>query len=850
MDTKVEHTQQQEPPELAHITTNIIPLSTVLRKFSEFSYAELSHVIQTQPNNDAKKKKLLELIVYLRQEYMRLYVLTKWSKISAKDFTKLIDILAWLRQQTDYFTNLIWAVKSINQSLLSAKLPNPDLITALEVLNNGRPTLPTHNLLESRITTKKILETLEDLNVVISMKFALVENLPDEFKDYSIKDGRISIFTKDYKFELSAIDENSPFFIINFKFINFDHDQNNDQGINIGNNPQVSKHLIKICNEILRADNFQELHRVLTNYTNTVKLYLIHTKLNELKNIKHVYHADKFQIVVNYWINSFVFKNSYIEIGLSKKTEKICYKWYKQGEFQELFEDVDHVEDFLKEIYYKHSQKSLKKIENLTVNKSVLQINELTGIFYFKNSTPTLNNFLKKLNLDDFNNINENLRSLRRDLKFNEASTILNITGWIQNDLIKLNLNDFKKISQSMLNGLDVDESSNNIHNGKNWKFFTRNEWPSNWCLMLFIDNKIKPFIGNVRSIMGQSSLISFTELNIEFFEYKTSKNLINYVSKKIMIHLITQELKNSEYKVVEESNLIIVKTDTFIKIPDCSDVTYLSFKIDDPIKKTMLIKVKSRLNKEIKIEDFPIGSNGVFELSETIEFKSVSILKNFIDKLEKLSKIIELINFLKLEKLNLVNVKLDELTFKYGDHLCTLKDDLKIQLPPNNPHNVYAASIQKFNEYIRTSSQNKADSVGKIFKYLQDSSELVTKLRKFSEIAENQFLSNYDLSKLSYQVVFKNPTFFSILYYKKNSSNRIAIELTVEIKLNDQNEFIYLFKISGDDQSKFKQDFAITGSFSSKEFSDVLPLNDSLLVGSKGLNNTLDYFHNKFLSL
>lgn len=811
--------RSQQPPEIPHITTNIIPLSDILRKFSEFSYAELSHIIQIQPTNEAKKKKLLELIVYLRQEYVRLYVLTKWSKISAQDFSKLIDLLAWLREQTNYFTNLIWATKSINQSLLSAKLPNPDIITALEVFTEGRPTLPSHNLIESKITPQKILQTLKDLNVILSMKFALVENIPDKFLNYEIKDGRIFIYTDDYEFQVSVIDDNSPFFMIDFKF-------------NFGDF-EPSRKLLRISNDALRIGGFNELNKILTNYTNTMKLYMIHLKLNGLKNIKHIYHADKFQIVIHYWINSYVFKNSYIEIGLNKDNN-IIYRWFKQAQFVETFQDIGFIDDFLNVIYYKHAVSILNQIDDITVNKSVLQINEKTGLFYFKNSTPLMNSFLKKLNTDDFKNINMNLKLLRMDHKYMEISTILSVTGWIQNDIIKLAPHEVNKLGQEKF--LNYQQKENTVFLSRNLKFYTRKEWPSNWFLVLLIDTKIKSFIGNVRSIAGQWTISSLNELNIETFDYRTSKGLIDYVSKKIILHLITNELGSAVYKIIKDDT-ILIQTDSFISIPDTSNTLYLNFKLE-PNKKNMMLKLKGKLNNSLSLEDFVIDKNGVFEVFETVEFKRFSILANIIAKLQKLSKVIGLINFLKLESLNLLNVKLDEIVFKYGSQICTLRDGFDIELPTTNPHNICLVSIKR---YLHKRG------IGKLFKYLQESNVLVEKLNELAN-QESTDKNDYDPSKLRYEVIPKNLNLFTVMYYNNYKPERQCLDLNIEMKIKNGK---YCYLITFDRDSEFKSEFTMKGELynSMKHKFKLVPLRNGIMCDESGIDQVLGYFHDKIMT-
>lgn len=806
-----------EPPELPHITTNIVPLSTILRKFAEFSFAELSHVLQVQPNDEQKKKRLLELSVHLRKEFVRLYVLTKWSKASAHDFIKFVDLLAWLREQSSYFTNLIWSTKSLNQSLLSAKLPNPDLITALEVFTTGRPTLPSHNFIESKISTKKVLQVLKDLNIVLSMKYALVDDLPEEFTRYEIKDGRIYVYTQDYEFQISALDEESPFFMLKFKLTFGEFEQ--------------GRNLIRVCNEALRNGGFPELKRILSNYTDTMKLYLIHQRLNNIKSVKHSYHPEKFQITVHYWTNSFVFKYSNVEIGISKQKNKIVYRWFRQGEFVQSFEEVEHIDMFLRDIYHKHAALILSQIEELAVNRSLLQINELTGLFYFKNSTPTLNLALKKLNIDDFKNINKNLRTIRSDFKFTEIATILSVTGWIQNDIIKLQPHDIQKLPNHLFKTDGVGILPKNI------KFYTRKEWPSNWFLILVIDTKIKSYIGNVLSTMGQWSLSNPAEMNVDSFDYKTSKQTIDYVSKKIMTHLITQELSSASFRIVSDDS-IVIETDSFIKIPNASKVVFLTFKVE-PDNHSILVKLKGKLNTKMALDDFAIDPEGVFEIFESVNFKRSSILTNIIVKLQKLANVIELADYLRLEQMDLVSAKLGQVVFKYGDQLCTLKENFDMDLPKNNPHNICLPSIKR---YLVT------NGIGTMFRYLQQSNGLVSKLNDISQRGQLENFQDSDLSKVRFEVISKNATYFTVLYYANNKGRKL-VEMNIEIK-STRDKFLYLVSFEPMNDS-LKQEFSMKGSlFNNKGQRKLVLLTNGVICDDAGLEFVIDQLHNRVMEM
>lgn len=795
------------PPPIPHITANIIPLSSILRKFTEFSFTELSYVLSIQPNDEAKKKKLLELIVHLRKEFIRLYVLVKWSKSSSIQFTKLIDLLAYLREQTQFFTNLIWSFQNLNQSLLSAKLPNPDIVTSLEVLNNGEPILPSHNLIKRKnISNLKILKTLKNLNVLLNIKFAMIDNIPKIFlNDYQIKDGRIYINTNDYNFQLSILDENSSFVLIDFKF-------NFNETI-----PNCLK-LKKIANEMLKKDNFIELEKIFKNYNNSIKFYLIHLKLNKIKFIKHQYNPEKFLIILNYWVNSIVFKNSYVEIGLNKSNDLI-FKWFKSGKFVKTYKNVLDIEIFLKDIQLNHSNEILSKINDLSINNSLLQLNTNTGLFYFKNSTPFLNNFLKKLNLDEFDKINENLKNLKLSQKFFEIISILKVTNWQINDSQKLNPTDLKRLL-------------NNDSLPKSIKLFRRNEWPINWQLILLIDvNEIRGFIGIFNKNLN---LNHFKELKIENLEYKNSKNFIINITEEILIELISFELKTSNFKhnlienddSLEKSGLFLIETNSFVKILNCSNVLYLKYEINSNLN--IKIELNGKLNKnfnnlnnmdEIKINN----SNGFFQIIETFKFnkiQSLNFLKLIKLNLIKLSKILNLIDILNLYKINLISINLNEILFSYKDN----NNEIKLKLANNlieinelNPHKLCQLSIQ---EYFNN------NGIRKLINYLNNTIVLFELFKKYNDLKFKDF---------NIEIISKNLNNFNILYFNNKSSELIRLIILIKIVNNE-----FKFYLSIESNNKLNEVFKFNNS-NNKFSKNVILLNDAILVNQDDLENSLN---------
>lgn len=149
------------PDELQHITTGILPLDVILTRLAQFSHAMLQDQIltlaskplpQSLPNGNAsyqptgaedtspesveKKVLFLNFIQELHTKWVKTLVITEWSK-KADQVGKLIDIRSHLIAKLELFNSGFWDMIKTKQDMLWAKVPSPDLKTALEVLATG-----------------------------------------------------------------------------------------------------------------------------------------------------------------------------------------------------------------------------------------------------------------------------------------------------------------------------------------------------------------------------------------------------------------------------------------------------------------------------------------------------------------------------------------------------------------------------------------------------------------------------------------------------------------------------------------------------------------------------------------
>lgn len=153
---------QQLPPEIVHITEGFEPLSRLLARLAQVTHNRLStkvlelasmpsplsavngngaHFSNGADDNsvDSLKKKinLLKFAEETHANWTKALVITQWSRVH-KEVSKLIDLKVHLDSQRTYYDAAVYDLSEIKRSLIHARVPNPDLKTAVEVLSTGK----------------------------------------------------------------------------------------------------------------------------------------------------------------------------------------------------------------------------------------------------------------------------------------------------------------------------------------------------------------------------------------------------------------------------------------------------------------------------------------------------------------------------------------------------------------------------------------------------------------------------------------------------------------------------------------------------------------------------------------
>lgn len=149
------------PPEIIHITQGYMSLKTLLARQSQKTHHNLlatinelaqmpgpaslangnsAHSTSLDDNsseNINKKLRLLKFATDQHEAWTKTLVITGWSR-RADDVSKIIDLKCHLDTQRQYYEEAIAHMSTLAKNLFHARLPNPDLKTAVEVLTTGK----------------------------------------------------------------------------------------------------------------------------------------------------------------------------------------------------------------------------------------------------------------------------------------------------------------------------------------------------------------------------------------------------------------------------------------------------------------------------------------------------------------------------------------------------------------------------------------------------------------------------------------------------------------------------------------------------------------------------------------
>ena len=288
---------------------------------TQLSNGATPHAVEdTYEASLTKKRLIMDFSNNQRDRFTKLLVLTDWAR-NAEEKARLIDVKVELDKQRGYFERAENAILEIKRKMRAARVPAPNIEGAMEILATGKASwVPDMNYLRPKpLTSQQLLDTLQDMNVLITERLICHEKLPAYFRKYNVADGRVT-FTVENEFEvdLSVAEEDpkSQFYFIDFRLA-FTPGEGVDD--------RIRGFLEGKLNALLATQGLQGCYDFLHDFVLTHKINVLRTQVGELIEgkwfdciIPETIHRT---LVVQYWA-TLPGPKSWIEFGVASGRDR------------------------------------------------------------------------------------------------------------------------------------------------------------------------------------------------------------------------------------------------------------------------------------------------------------------------------------------------------------------------------------------------------------------------------------------------------------------------------------------------------------------------------------------------
>jgi mediator of RNA polymerase II transcription subunit 14 len=301
----------------------------------------MAHTGQDASESSMKKKRLLmDWASTQRERFIKTLVLADWSR-NEEDVSRLLDVKVWQDKQNFAHGNSTQSIANTKNNMIAAKMPNPNIEGAMEVLATAKASWVPHlgYIPPKRLTAKQLLKTLRNMNVILATRLNLHDDLPPHFTRFSIADGRATFTVKDeFEVDLSVADEDpaTPFYFIDIR-LSFSP---SSEVIN----DRLRGFMERKINDDLGNKGLKGCYEFLHSFALTHKLNVLRSQASELIRGKwfDCIRIESFRrrLIVQYWAGMPGPKN-WIEIGISSgrqrgyrskpPTPRLVVRWFRKG---------------------------------------------------------------------------------------------------------------------------------------------------------------------------------------------------------------------------------------------------------------------------------------------------------------------------------------------------------------------------------------------------------------------------------------------------------------------------------------------------------------------------------------
>ena len=410
------------PDEIIHITQGFVPLSLLLSRLAQTTHNALQEKVaelakmplpastaanganganingangapscsssgpdDTSMDNMRKKGTLTHFAQDMHGKWLKALVITEWSRKSHL-VSKLIDLKFHIDQQRILYNNALDNIVNVKRDLTFARMPSPDLKTALQILSTGTaPWMPDLQYIEPPpLTPEEKLKWLGELDTLLSLRLNLddFDKIPQQFRDYEIASGRVTFKVKgEFEVDLTIADDDfsKPFWFIDFRYAFTPA---------ASSLPASLRAYLEGCvNEVLEKDGllgcYQFLHEfVLTSKMNEIKRQALQLSRTSWTGTLSVEQLNR-SLAIQYWTTRSgpATAKSWILLGVNSRrkpadgtgaaspSSQLEIKWYREGKEVKdanIKTDLDNLstETLLTDIVSRHVEHILTSIHN------------------------------------------------------------------------------------------------------------------------------------------------------------------------------------------------------------------------------------------------------------------------------------------------------------------------------------------------------------------------------------------------------------------------------------------------------------------------------------------------------
>lgn len=664
-------------PAIPHVTQNYVGLQHLVTELAQRSNKELIETLGTldgAPSDAAKKRQFLTFLVGCRQEFVKLYVLCKWAVVSP-DISRCIDVASWLHGQQQAFNNAVAALFYLQQSLQAAQMPWADIETALEVEKYKRPlgTIIHWFLPHKRLSPQKVLGVMRRLNILLAVRVALSEQLPQNYHGFNVLNGRVhfSVPNAGYWVELAVADDSTEgqFFFVDFGLEN---------GLQIPFRARAK--LEQATNDRLSKQPLRNVLDWLSNVAAVYRLSNLATQLTELEKVgayagvlNHIYRG--WSLSVQYWVNSG--QSGEIIVGIQPYGH-VTTKWrpnIKSTWNLVTLQKGDGALELLKQVTEAHTSQIMCSFDTLSWVHGQSPTSAQVKIGAQKTSSLIIDQASGKMTLVGVGNVDptrpiDSLEVLRIEVQQDIILRCAKACGWqVQRNL---------RFYSGEISGLEGVKMLSALR---------RPEWASGWYLCVGFGNYEEPKWAATRLQSVQrrwkleftKSLSSLTS-NVD---YNTFTKLSETYMTEFALYELCRELHATGTHHQRRGDVVLVDIRTLLP----TEVSWVQSALRLTVQPDRTILAHGKLFPNAK--ELESSTDGEFKITVS----SLSCLRQKLRKYADAATSLILARSLKLEvrKATLESI---ELAYASGQGVLTISGGTNVDIPDTNPQRILVAFL------------------------------------------------------------------------------------------------------------------------------------------------------------